>query len=104
MVRLYRKGVIKDWGSSWFPTIREATEYDGTEEDIIGIIRLSEKNFKRDFEQNGVGYRPKSKENFADANPVIQYLAIDQLEELIENPITSRFYADAETMQRLESL
>ena len=108
MVRLYRKGRMVDAGSSWFNTIRESLNYqersgEGKDpnEEVIGIIWLTQEAFNKYYEARGIGYRAKDEKAFLNSTPVIQYLSISKLEEYLENPVTCKFYGDAETTQRL---
>ncbi len=96
-MRLYRKGKPVDFGSSWFSTISEATEFEKpNEENIISIMWLKKQLFNKYFEHNGMGYRAKSPKNYALANPVIESMTMDKFEERLHHPIISKFYWDGE--------
>jgi len=108
MVRLYRKGIIKDWGSSWFPTIREALNYEeasgemkNPDETAIGIMRLSRESFNRYFESRGIGCRAKSEEAFLNSGSLIKYMPVETLMRYLEDIDTCRIFGDAEAIQRL---
>jgi hypothetical protein len=97
-MRLYRKGKPVNFGSSWFPTISEAIEFKKpNEENIISIMWLRNRQlFDQYFEQNGIGYRAKSPQDYALANPVIESMTIEKFEERLQHPIISKIYWDGE--------
>lgn len=92
-MRLYRRGKQLDWGSGWFPTIEEAQNHP-TKDRIISIMRIQKEAFDKHFEPNGIGYRPKSPKDFAEANPVIETMTEKKFERRLEHPIISRLYTD----------
>ncbi|MBS3099672.1 hypothetical protein J4463_00450 [Candidatus Pacearchaeota archaeon] len=99
MARLYRKGEIVDFGSSWFPTIKEAEIYETErkeDENIMSIMWIMRELFNAPFEANGVGYRAKSAEDYALANPTIETMTIDEFMERLEHPMISKLYWDGE--------
>ena len=93
MTRLYRKGKQVDWGSGWFTTIDEALEHP-TKEKIISIMWIRKEEFEKHFEENGIGYRPKNINHYAQANPVVETMIIEEFLMRLEHPIMNRFYND----------
>ncbi len=95
-MRLYRKGKIKDFGSGWFQTIAEAIQFekDRKGSNIISILRVKEDDFRKYFEPNGIGFRAKSEDDYAKANPVIESMELNKFYDILEHPILSRFYSD----------
>ncbi|HRZ85147.1 MAG TPA: hypothetical protein P5277_00020 [Candidatus Paceibacterota bacterium] len=97
-MRLYRKGKTVDSGSSWFPTIAEAMQFEkhGKESNLISVMIISKENFDSNFEANGIGYRAKTSVDYGKSNPVIETMSINEFERRLNHPVLSRLYWDGQ--------
>ncbi len=92
MVRLYRRGRINGWASSWFINDPDAAlNYDGNNEDIINRLRLTPEVLETLFEASGIGYHPKSSAAFESIRDVIEEYPLSKFEERLNDPIKRKF-------------